>query len=172
MIATSERDTVGFASADGGGAPGRRQHGVGLVEVLVAVVVLSIGLLGLAGLQASGMRVGQSSIHRSQAAQLAYDMVDRLRVNVPSASAYNIALGDAPPTTDTIPARDLRDWRRRLLSLPAGTGSVAVDGREVTIVVQWDDTRGGNVLRGSSDDDAARLALQTSQFRITTQLAN
>jgi len=66
----------------------------------------------------------------------------------------------------------LRDWRLLLLSLPGGTGSVAVDGREVTIVVQWDDTRGGNVLRGSSDDDAARLALQTSQFRITTQLSN
>lgn len=149
-----------------------RQEGVSLVEVLVAIVVLSIGLLGLAGLQASGMRVGQSSIHRSQAAQLAYDMVDRLRVNFPNASAYNLALNEPPPTTDTIAARDLRDWRRRLLSLPGGTGLVAVDGTEVTIVIQWDDTRGANVLRGTVDDDTARLAQQTAQFQLTTQLAN
>ena len=76
---------------------GRWQAGVSLVEVLVAVVVLSIGLLGLAGLQASGIRVGQSSIYRSQAAQLAYDMVDRMRVNVASAGSYGIGLADATP---------------------------------------------------------------------------
>jgi type IV pilus assembly protein PilV len=171
MIAVTQSQRADCAAGNHP-AEGTRQRGVSLVEVLVAVVVLSIGLLGLAGLQASGMRVGQSSIHRGQAAQLAYDMVDRLRVNIPNAASYNIALADAPPTTDTIPARDLRDWRRRLLSLPGGTGSVAVAGKEVTIVVQWDDTRGGNVLRGNDDDNAARAALQASQFRITTQLAN
>lgn len=150
----------------------RKQAGVSLVEVLVAVVVLSIGLLGLAGLQASGMRVGQSSIYRSQAAQLAYDMVDRLRVNFANAADYNLALADAAPGGATIAARDLQDWRLRLLSLPSGTGSVAVNGADVTIVVQWDDTRGAGVLRGSSADDAARIQLQASQFQITAQLAN
>jgi type IV pilus assembly protein PilV len=150
----------------------RLQCGVSLVEVLVAVVVLSIGLLGLAGLQASGVRVGQSSIHRSQAALLAYDMVDRMRVNVANVAAYNLALDQSAPAGATIAARDLQDWRQRLRLLPAGTGSVAVNGAEVTIVVQWDDRRGAGVLRGTAEDDAARAQQQIARFEITAQLAN
>jgi type IV pilus assembly protein PilV len=137
----------------------RRQSGVSLVEVLVAIVVLSIGLLGLAGLQASGIRVGQSSIHRSQAAQLAYDMADRIRVNFAGRAAYNLAL-DAAPTGTTVASRDLQDWRQRLQMLPAGTGSVAINGSQATIIVQWDDARG------------AATQQQITQFQITAQLAN
>ena len=150
----------------------RKEAGVSLVEVLVAIVVLSIGLLGLAGLQASGLRVGQSSIYRGQAAQLAYDVIERMRVNVANAGDYVLALGDAAPTGTARADRDLQDWRLRLRALPGGTGSVAVNGAAVTVVVQWDDTRGAGVLRGSTADDAARAALQTSQFQITAQLAN
>ena len=148
------------------------QRGVSLVEVLVAVVVLSIGLLGLAGLQASGMRVGQSSIHRSQAAQLAFDMIDRMRANIANSGNYNLLITDPAPGGTTAAQRDLQDWRARLQALPGGVGSVAVAGSNVTIVVQWDDTRGGNVLRGTAADDAERLALQSSQFSITTALSN
>jgi len=136
--------------------------------------VLSIGLLGLAGLQASGMRVGQSSLHRSQAAQLAYDMVDRMRVNFANAASYNLTLIDAPPGGASIAARDLQDWRQRLqVALPAGNGSVAVNGAEVTVVVQWDDARGAGVLRsGTAAEQAETARLQASQFQITAQLAN
>jgi len=148
------------------------QSGLSLIEVLVALVLLSIGLLGLAGLQASGMRVGQSSMHRSLAAQLAQDMVERMRANVANAGAYTLALGDAPPACAGVAACDLRDWRLRLQSLPAGTGAVTVSGQQATVLVQWDDSRGGDVLRGSAADDAARAPLRTTQLRITAQLAN
>ena len=154
-------------------------RGASLIEVLVATVVLSIGLLGLAGLQASGLRVGQSSIHRSQAAQLAYDLVDRIRVNYGQAESYKLALSDAPPDCGSAPAKsedvvacDLRDWRLRLQSLPAGKGAVNVNGTAVTIVIQWDDTRGAGVLRGTAEDDAALAKLQASQFQLTAQLAD
>lgn len=141
----------------------RRYCGVSLIEVLVAIVVLSIGLLGLAGLQASGMRVGQSSIHRTQAAQMAYDIVDRMRVNLPNAADYDIALTAAAPAVNTcagaVACLDLADWRGRLEAMmPAGTGSVAVNGSEVAVVVQWDDSRGA-------------AAASTAQFRLTAQLA-
>jgi len=148
------------------------QAGVSLIEVLVAVVLLSIGLLGLAGLQASGMRVGQSSIHRSQAAQLAQDIIERMRANVASAGAYDLALGDAAPACASVASCDLRDWRLRLQSLPAGAGAVTVSGRHATVLVQWDDSRGADVLRASAADDAARAQLRTTQFRITAQLAD
>jgi type IV pilus assembly protein PilV len=118
------------------------------------------------------MRVGQSSIYRSQAAQLAYDMVERMRVNVVNADDYVLTLGDAAPSGTSRAQRDLQDWRLRLRSLPSGTGSVTVSGAEVTVVVQWDDTRGAGVLRGTTADDAARAAQQAAQFQITAQLAN
>lgn len=140
-----------------------RQGGVSLVEVLVAIVVLSIGLLGLAGLQASGMRVGQSSIYRSQAAQLADDMVDRIRVNLANSGSYNLAMADSPQACDpnaiVIANCDLVDWRARLQTLPSGNGAVTVAGSRVTVVVQWDDARG-----------AAEPLL--AQFQLTAQLAN
>ena len=158
-------------SASRAAARPSRQRGLSLVEVLVAVVLLSVGLLGLAGLQASGLRVGLSSIHRSEAAQLAQDMIERMRANVANAGSYGLALGDAAPACASVAACDLRDWRLRLQSLPAGTGAVAVSGRQATVTVQWDDSRGAGVLRGSADDEAARSALRATQLQITAQLA-
>ncbi len=65
-----------------------------------------------------------------------------MRVNVVNADDYELALGDTAPSGTSRAQRDLQDWRLRLRSLPAGTGSVEVNGAEVTVVVQWDDTRG------------------------------
>lgn len=149
-----------------------RHLGVSLVEVLVSTVVLSIGLLGLAGLQASGLRVGQSSIYRGQAAQLAYDMVERMRVNTVHAADYELALSDAAAAGSSRAQLDLQDWRRRLQALPGGTGSVEVSGSGATVVVQWDDSRAASPQRGTAADDAARETQRTAQFRLTARLAN
>lgn len=122
------------------------QRGFSLIEVLVSVVVLSVGLLGLAALQVSGLRVGQSSFYRAQAAQLATDMADRLRANLGAARTCELGLADATPTSPTTTCqRDLAEWRSRLRALPGGTGGVDVDLAQntVTIIVQWDDSRGG-----------------------------
>lgn len=59
-----------------------RQSGFTLLEVLVAIVVLSLGLLGLAGLQAASLRNNQTAYYRGIATQQAYDMADRLRANL------------------------------------------------------------------------------------------
>ncbi len=59
----------------------RRHSGFTLIEVLVTVVVVSIGLLGLAGLQISGLRANMSSEARSTATLLATDIVERMRAN-------------------------------------------------------------------------------------------
>lgn len=120
--------------------------GFSLIEVLVSIVVLSIGLLGLASLQVSGLRVGQSSFYRAQAAQLATDMADRLRANAGEARTCELALADATPTSLTTTCeRDLAEWRNRLRGLPGGNGAVEVDlaASLVTVTVQWDDSRGG-----------------------------
>lgn len=77
------------------------QKGFTLIEMLVAVVILSIGLLGLAGLQARSLQFNSSSAQRSQATILAYDMIDRMRANKDQAvaGAYDLDLATGPSGT-------------------------------------------------------------------------
>jgi type IV pilus assembly protein PilV len=56
-------------------------RGFGLIEVLVAALVLAVGLIGLAALQAKGLQIGYSAALYSQATLLAYDIADRMRAN-------------------------------------------------------------------------------------------
>ncbi len=122
------------------------QKGVTMIEVLVSVIILSIGLLGLAGLQSAGITHNQSASFRSTATMMTYSILDSLRANRAEASNgnYNIALGATKPTGDAIYQKDLNNWMTELaLRLPTGQGSVAVDNNNnVMITIQWDDSRG------------------------------
>ena len=131
----------------------RAAAGFTLLEVLIAVLVLSIGLLGLAGLQITSLKFNHSAYMRTAATNLAYDMTDRMRVNRGQAltGAYDgVDFPDPPLACDPtlIPdgsaAQDILTWRHALIcALPAGTGSIErTDGNLVTITVRWDDTRG------------------------------
>ena len=146
--------------------------GFSLLEVLIALLVLSVGLLGLAALQANTLQFNQSAYLRSQATSLAYDMADRMRANREAAlnGDYNAGLANPIPDCDDVAAgtvveRDLASWRIALAcALPVGNGSVAVTvpGGVVTITVQWDETRRGELL------DAAEGT--TEVFVMTTGL--
>jgi len=129
----------------------RRQAGFSMVEVLVALLVLSLGLLGLAALQSTSMKATHSAHLRSQATLYAHDILDRMRANreAARAGAYDLALGDAAPVCNPA-SYDLEDcdraeWRADVSSLPGGTGSIAFDvaTQFVTVVVQWNDERAG-----------------------------
>jgi type IV pilus assembly protein PilV len=120
----------------------RAQAAYTLVEVLVAVIILSVGLLGLAGLQARGMRNSHDAYLRSQAAMLAYDISDRMRANRDAAlaGAYTTALTDAPPGGSSVAAVDLQEWKTALSSstlLPNGQGGVSSNGNVFTIEIRW-----------------------------------
>ncbi len=123
----------------------KRVRGISLIEMLVALLVLSFGLLGLAGLQANSLRNNTSAFFRSQANAQAFDIMDRMRANRNAALNlnYNIALG-AGATGSTIPAIDLGEWKATLSGLPSGDGSVVCTAatRICVVTVQWDDTRG------------------------------
>lgn len=134
----------------------RTQRGFTLIEVLVTVIILAIGLLGLAGLQLSGMRYTHSAYQRSQATILCNDVIDRMRVNrlVAATGAYNIAIGAAPANVscigtgancdpDNLAKADLSEWKQSLAAiLPLGDGAIAQNGASFTITIQWDDSRG------------------------------
>jgi type IV pilus assembly protein PilV len=126
----------------------RRQDGFTLLEILVTLVVVSFGLLGIAGIIANGLKDNLSSYGRSQASFLADDIIDRMRANRATAEGpglpYNLAIGSNPAGTTDVPGQDLTDWRAALAAtLTAGTGSVNVDAatRKVTVTVQWNDSR-------------------------------
>ena len=115
--------------------------GFTLLEVLISVLILSIGLLGIAGLQAKGLQFNHSAYLRSQATFLAYDISDRMRANIAGVDAGNYNNGTASQHTNCITAstssctptimagHDLYEWDAVLASaLPGGQGRVCVDG--------------------------------------------
>lgn len=138
------------------------QSGFTLLEVLIALLILSIGLLGLASLQTNGLRSNQMASMRTTATQLAYDIADRMRANPGGVDAQNyvIATGDSDPTipggencesttctSAQMATYDLAQWRAAVRSLPGGTSSItrAVTGTVVThtITIFWDEYRQG-----------------------------
>lgn len=120
---------------------GTRQTGVGLVEVLVTVVILSIGLLGLARLQLTSTQSANSAAQRFEATVLAQDILERMRLNRQQAlaGAYDIDLYEAP-SGGGIAGQDLAAWKGALTALPEGAGAVSIenDGR-ATITIEWAD---------------------------------
>jgi type IV pilus assembly protein PilV len=128
-------------------APPRLQRGVGLVEVLVAVVVLAFGLLGIAAMQLTSLRNSQSALERSQAIAQTYAILDAMRANRAMAitGAYNIPQTCVAPATGDLVANDLRHWIQSMQQpqvLGTGAcGSVACGATSCTITVQWDDSR-------------------------------
>lgn len=131
----------------------RIQKGVTLIEVLVAVLVLSIGLLGVASLQMYGLRYNQSAYLRSQAAILAYDIVDRMRANSNGVSAgyydsINTASLPSDPncittgcTNQQLASHDIREWGGYFSSsvpmLPSASGTVAKSGSTYVVTITW-----------------------------------
>lgn len=139
MIADNTRANVP-ASAHGA----QYSRGVSLVEILVTVLVLAIGLLGLAGLQGTSLRNNQGAYARTQATHLAYEIVDAMRANITAArnGGYNIGYGNNP-TGGGIAEADLTAWRNRVSGiLPAGESQIEQDGTTFTISIRWDDSRG------------------------------
>jgi type IV pilus assembly protein PilV len=135
----------------------RRQHGVGLVEVLISIVVLSIGLLGAAALQATSLRNNHSAMQRSVATILAYSMIDAMRANDGAAPAsYNTgycATGGAG-----LAAADIAAWQAQIRASigPSACGSIDCDGNTCTVAIRWDDTHAS----GGTDDTRVRVQVR------------
>lgn len=87
------------------------QRGISLIEVLVTVVILAFGLLGLAGLQMTGVRNNHTAYQRTQASSLTYEIMDRIRANPTGAGANNylINVSSSLPASPSAPSKNCYD---------------------------------------------------------------
>ncbi len=127
---------------------GKSKRGPTLIETLLALVALSLGLLGIAALQMTSMRNNRGAHQRAQAASLAYDIADRMRANRDAAIAgnYTVALNQVV-LGGALNELDIQNWKDSLaITLPGGDGSIsapAAGTNVVTITVRWTDTLEG-----------------------------
>jgi type IV pilus assembly protein PilV len=128
----------------------RNQSGVGLIEVLIAVLVLGVGLLGIAALQAITLRNSSTSAERTQAAMQTYSMLDTLRSQRAAAVAGSFNTGaDYQCSTSTTLGTPgtLAGWLADLRNTvsPSACGridcSTASGVTTCTIGVKWSELR-------------------------------
>lgn len=119
---------------------GHKQNGVSMIEILVSIVIISFGLLGVAGLLTTGLKSTQGSQVRTQASFMAYDMADRMRTN--RQVALNGEYSTASTATNATAISDKTDWQAAVGTLPSGVGTVAMSNTSFfTITIQWDDSK-------------------------------
>lgn len=164
-------------------------RGFTLIEVLISMLVLSIGIMGVAGMQVTALKSLQSSGNYGMAALLANDIADRMWVNQAQvlANAYNHTAADnSPPdcvanncSTAQMAAYDISEWQNQLKGyttgdgtavpamLPSSTGTVARIGTTTsfTISVRWDDDHSGST--GTTCPPASADDLDCYQLSVT-----
>ena len=107
-------------------APNRRQAGFTLVEVLVALLVLSIGMLGIAALYLESLRASRQALVRTEAVTLASSIADRIRSNRNPVNNYDCGgTCDADEGGNAIAIGDLNAWRTAVgATLPGGAAAI------------------------------------------------
>ena len=143
----------------------RSATGASLLEVLIAVLVLAVGLLGVAALQAGALRNNQSSYERSEAVIQTYAMFDILRANRDAALAgsYNLTKWSCTkPAAGTRVQNERRAWVETLQSNlgASACATITCAANNCVVGVRWDDSR------GTGDHTAA----QTHFIETTTRL--
>ena len=131
--------------------------GVSLIEVMIAVLIMGVGLLGIAAMQATALRNNESALERTQATIQSYSILDAMRANRQNAlgGAYNIARTCTPPTDNTTLAQnDLRRWVNSLKDTlgnnDGSCGTIACNGNVCDITVEWDDSRATDGSAGAT----------------------
>lgn len=148
----------------------KSQRGVGLIEVLIALLVLSFGMLGMAGLQMWSLKYNQSAMQRGMAVVETHSIADAMRADRAAAlrAEFDLGLEAGPPSGNTFAQRSLRTWRQSLTAAlgPDATGAVDCDGALCTISVRWDDTRGTNTTPDAQGNTAAVLQVVTTMVQL------
>lgn len=138
------------------GSARSRQTGATLIEILVAVLILSFGMLGMAALQTRALQGNQSSLQRSQAVMLSNYMLDAMRIDRANAQGgfYNIndVCGPAGINGSTLAQNNLRAWLTSARDNMNGSAASQVCGTVncttafvCTVQLKWDDSKAGGL---------------------------
>ena len=156
------------------------QRGITMVETMVALLVLSIGMLGIAGLYVETMRSNRTAMVRSLAVSLVQDMSDRIRANARAQGAYDMtayggnpalqgcAAGAANCTDTALAEDDLAWWKQAVLAqLPGPTANVTYIGGagpnvpdRYTIQVTWAEPGSDRTNPGAADQYSYQTNLE------------
>lgn len=149
-----------FARSHANCCAAKRARGMSLIEVMVSVLILSVGLLGIAAMQSFALRGGQGSLESSQAVMQTSSILESMRAN--RTVTYNMGktCSVAGVTGSTLEANDRRVWVQALKDTIGNTadtcGQIACNAGLCTITVFWNDARAG------SDQGGQNRSLQTS----------
>jgi type IV pilus assembly protein PilV len=184
---------MSFVTAGSQAQLNRPQAGATMIEVLIAMLIFSIGLLGVASTQTVGLTNTQSALHRSYAAQLSYELVDMIRANPvqarnPTSIFSNYDTNAPSPPTEVAPclviagscstadmaATMLAIWTTRLeATLPDGEAELSQVGQIFQLRIRWSDFRNNQIIqtlnKADADiagDDIDKIADRITEFRI------
>lgn len=148
----------------------KNQRGVGLIEVLIAVLVLSFGMLGMAGLQMWSLKYNQAAMERGMAVVETHTIADAMRADRPAAlrNEFDLDLDASPPGGTTFALVSLRTWRQSLQGAlgPTATGAVDCNGARCEIRVRWNNTRGTNTERDADGNLPETLQVVTTVVQL------
>lgn len=170
-----------------GGYSMSKTRGFSLLEVLIALLVFTLGLLGMAGLMVISVKTNQSAYLRTQASFLAQSMADRMRMNLGRINDYNGTYDEStvdeggcdsasPCAPGAIVERDQAIWSRQLVeSLPNASAAIDCDGESLgtssqlgaapysgicTFTITWDETSLARSDDGSPDEQTFAWVFQ------------
>ncbi len=143
----------------------RHMRGLSLVEVMVALVVMAVGMLGIAGLYVTTLQAKTTSLSRMKAVNFAYDLADRIRANPTAGASYVLASNGTTTTTNCssanctpaqIAAADLDQWHAAVTSASSGlpgtvtrsvsrTAATATTPEMYTIQLNWSEMNSGTL---------------------------
>lgn len=144
-----------------------RMTGVGMLEVLIALLILSVGVLGLAQLQGVATKQNYNGYLRSQATFLAASILERMRSNTSNASDYIILMDADRFGTSNRADSDVTNWLETLAAtLPAGDGQITKNDNTYTVTVQY-----GFAVRHDNNDDDAK-STDTIQISLAAEIGS
>jgi type IV pilus assembly protein PilV len=146
------------------------QQGASLIEAMVALLVISVGLLGIATLQLTAMKQNSSSMNHSQAVWYTYNMSDRIRANLAEFDSYdgidtnNGYSQDCKANACSAAQMRIADasaWSEMIINLPGGRGNIIRNADGLLVTVMWDDDFTGATGTGCGPDPVVDLSCYT-----------